>query len=85
MKILLGSGLINSRIRFLNSEKDNSGYLNLSFPFYDHGWKGYDGDRDMTLIRFLLFCKREIIFETIFWIAGASNQVSDRAFPWKFL
>ena len=32
-------------------------------------------DRDMMMIRFLSFCKRKIIFETIFWIAGTQNQV----------
>ena len=42
-------------------------------------------DRDKIVIRFLVFRKREIIFETIFWIAGTQNQVPDRAFPWKFL
>ena len=43
------------------------------------------GDRDKVLIRFLVFCKREIIFETIFWIAEIQNQVLDRVFPCKFL
>ena len=42
-------------------------------------------DRDMIVIRFLLFCKREIIFETIFWVVGTLKQVFDRAFRWKFL
>ena len=42
-------------------------------------------DRDKVVIRFVLFCKREIIFETIFWISGTQNQVPDRGFPWKFL
>ena len=42
-------------------------------------------DRDKMVICFLLFCKREIIFETIFWIAGTQNKVPDRVFPWKFL
>ena len=37
-------------------------------------------DRDIMVIRFLLFCKREITFETVFWIAGTRNQVADRAF-----
>ena len=32
-------------------------------------------DRDNVVIHFLLFCKREIIFETIFWIARTQNQV----------
>ena len=40
---------------------------------------------DMMMIRFLLFRKREIIFKTIFWIAGTWNQVPDKAFPWKIL
>ena len=35
---------------------------------------------NMMVIRFLLFCKREIIFETIFWISGTQNEVPDRAF-----
>ena len=38
-------------------------------------------DGDTMVIRFLLFCKREIIFETIVWIAGTRNQVRDRDFP----
>ena len=42
-------------------------------------------DRDIMLIRFLLFYKREIIFEAIFWIAADRNQVPDKNFPWKFL
>ena len=42
-------------------------------------------DRDKMVICFLLFCKREIIFETIFWIAGTQNEVPDRVFPWEFL
>ena len=42
-------------------------------------------DRDMMVILFLLFCKRKIVSETIFWIAGTRNQVPDRAFPLKFL
>ena len=42
-------------------------------------------DRDKVVIRFVLFCKREIIFETIFWISGTQNQVPDRVFPWEFL
>ena len=37
-------------------------------------------DWDMVVIRFLLFCKREIIFDTILWIAGSRNQVRDGAF-----
>ena len=41
-------------------------------------------DRDMMMIHFLLFCKRETIFETIFWIAVTLNHVLDSAFPWKF-
>ena len=41
-------------------------------------------DRDKVVIRFLIFCKKEIIFETIFWIAGTQNQVPNRVFPWKF-
>ena len=32
-------------------------------------------DRDKVVIHFLLFCKREIIFETIFWTARTQNQV----------
>ena len=39
-------------------------------------------DRDMMVIRFLLFCKREIIFDTNVWIAGTRNKVPDGA---KFL
>ena len=35
------------------------------------------------LIRFLLFRKREIIFETISWIVLTRNQVIHIAFPWK--
>ena len=31
--------------------------------------------RDMMMTRFLIFCKREIVFETIFWIAGTQNHV----------
>ena len=27
-------------------------------------------DRDMAVIRFILFCKREIIFEIIYWTTG---------------
>ena len=27
-------------------------------------------DRDKLVIHFLLFCKREIIFQTIFWMAA---------------
>ena len=42
-------------------------------------------DRDMMVIRFLLFCKSKIISETIFCIAEIRNQVLDKAFPWKFL
>ena len=42
-------------------------------------------DRDKLVIHFLLFCKREIIFQTIFWMAATRNQVPDRAFSWKFL
>ena len=42
-------------------------------------------DRDKVVIRFVLFCKREIIFETIFWISGTKNQGPDKVFPWKFL
>ena len=42
-------------------------------------------DRDKMVIFFLLFCKREIIFETIFWIAGTQNEVPGRVFPWEFL
>ena len=41
------------------------------------------GDRDKVVICFLLFCKREIIFETIFWIAGTQNQVPDRFFSFE--
>ena len=37
-------------------------------------------DRDMMVIRFLLFCKREIIFENIFWIFLTRNQVLDIEF-----
>ena len=33
------------------------------------------------VIRFFLFCKKEIIFETIFWIVAIQNQILDRAFP----
>ena len=42
-------------------------------------------NRDVMVLRFLLFCGREIILETVFWIAVTRNQVPDRAFPWKFL
>ena len=42
-------------------------------------------DRHVMVIRFLLFCKREIIFETIFWVVGTRKQVFDRPFRWKFL
>ena len=42
-------------------------------------------DRYAMVIRFLLFCKREMIFETTFWIAGARNHVPHRAFPCMFL
>ena len=31
---------------------------------------------DRMVIRFILFCKREIIFETIFWLAGTRNKTS---------
>ena len=31
-------------------------------------------DRNMMMIRFLLLCKREMIFWTIFCIAGTQNQ-----------
>ena len=41
--------------------------------------------RDVILLRLLLFCKTEVTFETIFWIAVTHNQVLDRTFPWKFL
>ena len=42
-------------------------------------------DKDIKVIFFLLFFKREIIFETIFWILVTQTQVLDRDFPWKFL
>ena len=42
-------------------------------------------DRDKVVIGFLIFCKRQIIFKTIFWIAGNQNQVPDRVFPREFL
>ena len=42
-------------------------------------------DKDMKGICFLLFYKRYIIFEIIFWIAGTQNQVPDGIFPWKLL
>ena len=42
-------------------------------------------DRDKMAILFFSFYKREIIFETIFWVAWTRNQVPDRIFPWKFL
>ena len=42
-------------------------------------------DTDKVVIRFLVFCKREAIFEAIFWIAGTQNQVTDKVFPWEFL
>ena len=42
-------------------------------------------DRDNVMICFSLFCKREKMFNTIFWIAGTQNQVPERVFPWKFL
>ena len=38
-------------------------------------------DRDILVIRVLLFCKRKIIFETIFRTAGTRNQVPDIVFP----
>ena len=38
--------------------------------------------RDMLMIQVLLFCKREVIFETIFWIVVIKNQVLDKALPW---
>ena len=34
-------------------------------------------DRDKLVIHFLLFCEREIIFQTIFWMAATRNQVPD--------
>ena len=36
-------------------------------------------DRYMMVIRFLLFCKRDIIFLTIIWIAVSRNQVLGEA------
>ena len=42
-------------------------------------------DRDKMVIHFLSVCKREIIFENIFSIAGTQKQVPDRVFPRKFL
>ena len=42
-------------------------------------------DKDMMVIRYLLFYKRNIVFEIIFWIPGTRNQVPDRIFPWKLL
>ena len=42
-------------------------------------------DRDMMVIRFVLFINREIIFKTIFWIARTQNQVLYKAFLWKLL
>ena len=42
-------------------------------------------DRGTMVIRFLLFCKREIIFETTSWIEGTRNHVPHRAFPCMFL
>ena len=40
-------------------------------------------DRDKVVIRFLLFWKKEIIFEIIFWIAATQNQVPDRFFSFE--
>ena len=37
-------------------------------------------DREVMVIRFLLFCKGEIIFQTIFWLAVIQSQVLDRVF-----
>ena len=42
-------------------------------------------DRDMVVIRFLSFYKKEIISKTISQIAGTRNRVPDRVFPWKLL
>ena len=41
-------------------------------------------NKDKMVISFLLFYKRDIISQTIFWIGEAPNQVLDRAFTWTF-
>ena len=38
-------------------------------------------NRDMMVIYLVLFCRGEIIFEAIFWIAVFLKQVLDKAFP----
>ena len=38
-------------------------------------------NRDMMVIYLVLFCRGEMIFEAIFWIAVFLKQVLDKAFP----
>ena len=52
---------------------------------YDVNGLGIRWQRDNAMICVSLFCKREKIFETIFWIAGTQNQVPERVFPLKIL
>ena len=42
-------------------------------------------EKDELMIRFLLFCKREIIFETISWIVLTRNQVLHYSFSLEAL
>ena len=52
---------------------------------YDVNDLGIRWQRDNVVICFSLFCKREIIFETTFYIAGTQNQVPAGILPLKFL
>ena len=38
-------------------------------------------ESDMMVILFLLFCKRETIFESFFWMVVTQNQAFHRVFP----